>query len=1188
MKGFIANRKWRYCFLVALLSLAFFGIITGCGGSDSSSSRSVDNGGDNQPGGSIAFSVKWEDPDRNPNARAAPLDCEEAGVAEVTAEVYGYEIPYDGSEESETSISPDRTETDPTLNGSEVLLTSGGPWECADHSASIDNVPAGTERRVVVKGIDAAGNTIYRGEAVGLSVESGAVTEAGLIEAFAMLSIDFRYLQYRTYTDSSRNEFRGDIELSKAGRPILPREVRKIELKDGEGNAIPTQAPEFYQNEHFLVNLNPDTGEVEFTGPYQYSDYAIRFPEGEQFSEGDYTYVVTTASGQVLNETFYYPGRVETPVTPLESMRHEWLSDGALRLSWTNPPGDYDQINILIWDEEGNDLVYTYLPPDTEEVTLSAQDIEKINTLHSPIEAQWIIRNRSFTDENMNFARSYSETLDIPWNSITIDFRDYFPLAVGDERLKSNSFGGLSKEKIGGIESIDGVQAYQLAYFDEDYANMTEIDDMDLFSYDDSNFYYHGYRQVGDPPGNDDPLGLYRHNVPLQYNRFMMLGDSLSDDTDMIGPNGVSLRRYLAVNFLGFEDIETPYGFFPNCARFLFEDDVEGEEIEEAYEWLAKGVGPVKIEPLNTGSPTDYVEQLENTTIIGNVDNLSIPWPPQFQYKTYSSSSQNRFGGWIAIKKNGIGANREDIADIKLRKSDYTEIPISLSFNDYFYYGASWNDSSSEFEFWGPRYEKDWGVSFADNVEYETGYYVWEAISLNGEVATYRFYFPGKKEMPIHDSTLMNYEWLSDGSLKLRWANPAGDYDRIQIALKTQDGRDVFYSTFDHSYDIEEIIIPADGIAETRSKIDNFTSIQWTMRTRARTAEGVNYARGYSDEVNIPFDQTAPTAPTNITATAGNGQVSLAWSQSGGASSYLVSKGESPGSYDTTFETTANSYIFTDLNNGVTYYFAVTAVNSFGESPPSAEVSATPSASASPDTFVNSFGMNFARIPSGTFTMGSPTSELGRSADEIQHEVTLTQDFYMMTTEVTQEQYLSVMGNNPSINTSCGDNCPVENVTWDDAQAFISTLSNIEDRIYRLPTEAEWEYAARAGSTTAFANGDITQTNCTPIDPNLDAMDWYCGNSNDTPHPVAQKQPNDWGLYDMHGNIREWCQDWFGDYPVGPVTDPVGPTTGTGRVIRGGSWFHEAYNARSASRGVDFQAYQNDNIGFRVVISNGL
>ncbi len=232
----------------------------------------------------------------------------------------------------------------------------------------------------------------------------------------------------------------------------------------------------------------------------------------------------------------------------------------------------------------------------------------------------------------------------------------------------------------------------------------------------------------------------------------------------------------------------------------------------------------------------------------------------------------------------------------------------------------------------------------------------------------------------------------------------------------------------------------------------------------------------------------------------------------------------------------------------------------------------------------SSLGMTFKLIPAGTFTMGSPSDESGRDSDETQYQVTLSQAFYMQTTEVTQDQWVAVMGSNPSNFIGCSD-CPVEQVSWDDVQTFISSLNTWGEGTYRLPTEAEWEYAARAGSTTAFANGDIkyyADMIVCEYDPNLDAMGWYCYNSTST-QSVGQKDPNAWGLYDMHGNVYEWCQDWYGTYPSYSVTDPTGPLSGLERVLRGAGWWNYARYCRSAYRSSSPTDGIGNVLGFRLV-----
>jgi formylglycine-generating enzyme required for sulfatase activity len=188
-------------------------------------------------------------------------------------------------------------------------------------------------------------------------------------------------------------------------------------------------------------------------------------------------------------------------------------------------------------------------------------------------------------------------------------------------------------------------------------------------------------------------------------------------------------------------------------------------------------------------------------------------------------------------------------------------------------------------------------------------------------------------------------------------------------------------------------------------------------------------------------------------------------------------------------------------------------------------------------------------------------------------QVILTKGFYMQTTEVTQGQWNTIMGNNPSNFKDCVSNCPVENVSWNDAKEFVSKLNSKEGiNKYRLPTEAEWQYACQAGSKTDYANGN-----------SLDVMGWYEKNSDFKTHPVAKKKPNAWGLFDMHGNVGEWCEDWKGSYSSGNYKDPVGPSTGLYRVNRGGSWNCNASYCRSSYRYGGNQALRLCNLGLRLV-----
>ena len=221
----------------------------------------------------------------------------------------------------------------------------------------------------------------------------------------------------------------------------------------------------------------------------------------------------------------------------------------------------------------------------------------------------------------------------------------------------------------------------------------------------------------------------------------------------------------------------------------------------------------------------------------------------------------------------------------------------------------------------------------------------------------------------------------------------------------------------------------------------------------------------------------------------------------------------------------------------------------------------------------------FVWIAPGTFLMGSLLSEADRNSDEVRHTVTLTQGFWMSDHETTQAEYQMVMGSNSL--TWKGESLPVEMVSWNDAVAYCNQLTEREraagritaQQAYRLPTEAEWEYAARAG-TTGARYGE------------LDAIAWHGENSGRQTHPVKQKAANAWGLYDMMGNVWEWCSDWYEEYPTGIVTDPMGPSSGSLRVLRGGSWINVAGNVRPALRFWFGPGNRSDNLGFRPVLSS--
>lgn len=221
----------------------------------------------------------------------------------------------------------------------------------------------------------------------------------------------------------------------------------------------------------------------------------------------------------------------------------------------------------------------------------------------------------------------------------------------------------------------------------------------------------------------------------------------------------------------------------------------------------------------------------------------------------------------------------------------------------------------------------------------------------------------------------------------------------------------------------------------------------------------------------------------------------------------------------------------------------------------------------------NGTPLPFCWIPSGSFLMGSPDTEEGHEESESPlHRVVMPNGFRMTCTPITRDQWMALMG--PSAPPEAKGTYPMTDVSWQDAQQFVAKLSAVfATESVRLPTEAEWEYACRAGSEGRYANGDK--------ESDLDRMAWYAGNSGGAPHPVGQKEPNAWGLHDMHGNVFEWCQDWDGPYP----TDNSGPLKGEKRILRGGCYKCPPPYCRSANRYSAPPDRRGSNFGFRIVLT---
>ena len=263
------------------------------------------------------------------------------------------------------------------------------------------------------------------------------------------------------------------------------------------------------------------------------------------------------------------------------------------------------------------------------------------------------------------------------------------------------------------------------------------------------------------------------------------------------------------------------------------------------------------------------------------------------------------------------------------------------------------------------------------------------------------------------------------------------------------------------------------------------------------------------------------------------------------------------------------------LESNQTYELIITAFNQYANA--SNETPLLPTSQTVSIPVKDNIRIEMVRIEAGTFTMGA-TPEMKEPLDleKPAHQVTLTNDFYIGKHEVTQALWQAVMGNNPSKFKE--DNLPVENVSWNECQLFISKLNSMTKRMFRLPTEAEWEYAARGGNKS---NGyQYSGSN------NISDIAWCEGYSKESQtHPVGSKMPNELGIYDMNGNVYEWCQDWYYIYSSSPPTNPKGTSKAAGRVCRGGSWCDSAWSCRLSSRNVDAPDFYDNEHGLRLVLS---
>ena len=499
---------------------------------------------------------------------------------------------------------------------------------------------------------------------------------------------------------------------------------------------------------------------------------------------------------------------------------------------------------------------------------------------------------------------------------------------------------------------------------------------------------------------------------------------------------------------------------------------------------------------------------------------------------------------------------------------DWADCTDTDSYDVYF-------GTSSDPSYYGNTTESSYSLS---ELDYSTQYY-WKIVAKNdcGNSASSNVWaFTTGDEpdtCPIPGAAAINadpYDGQTGESINadLHWTDCANT-NSYDVYFGTSSDPPYYGNTTESSYSLSELDYNTKYYWKIVAKNDcgNSTSSNvWDFTTEDEP-----------DTCSTPGAASNPDPSDGMTGESINAD--LDWADCTDTDSYDVYFGTSsdPPYYGST---TASSYSLSELDYNTQYYWKIVAKNDCGNS----IISNVWNFTTEEFDFDSSYEMVY--ISSGTFMMGSPSTEAERHGDyETLHQVTLTKGFYLGTGEVTQGQWKAIMGNNnPSYFNTCGDDCPVEQVSWNDCQAFIEKLNQqIGVDKYRLPTEAEWEYACRAGTETPFHFGLCLSTDQANYNGNYPYTGCAQGIYRGETIAVNSFSPNAWGLYGMHDNVEEWCQDWFeGSYPTDSVIDPQGPLSSSNRISRGGSWANYAGNSRSAMRHSHLPDYMTSGLGFRL------
>ena len=368
-----------------LFSLIVISLIPACSENDYQESTSDETG-------SISFNVEWigaPSLTEKTSVYTRALDCQASNIDTVTFEVL---------DENDSPLADDS-------------------WECIAGEGIVYGVPAGASRKLIVEGKDLQNRVLYRGIVTDIVVTAGEHEDVETVICEPVVIIEFAFLQYRTYKDWDP-QYRGWIDFTIEGNPIDMSDITQITLKkNSTGHPVFISSTSLYSDSHYTGSWNDLTSSVDFSGPNFYIGFLINFPVETSLLPGNYTYEATTSQEDLLSITLNFPEETTQPTISNADMNYEWRIDNSLYLSWISPIGNFDDLRIVLTDQNDQDLLYVTLPVDTNELTVPSDIIQNITDLKNPNEANWVIQTRSFTttiDKN-NYARGYSSFVNIPW-----------------------------------------------------------------------------------------------------------------------------------------------------------------------------------------------------------------------------------------------------------------------------------------------------------------------------------------------------------------------------------------------------------------------------------------------------------------------------------------------------------------------------------------------------------------------------------------------------------------------------------------------------------------------------------------------------------------------------------------------------------------------------------------------------